>query len=150
MQKHLLALPCVLALASCASIVSKSEYAVTLDTEPPGALLTVVDKSGATVHSGTAPLTVTLPADAGYFSAERYTIEADLEGYETQSSVLAGRLDGWFLGNILFGGLLGFLIIDPATGAMWSLPDEHTLQLYRPGEAPEPEPEVVADLDDDF
>jgi hypothetical protein len=25
----------------------------------------------------------------------------------------------WYVGNILFGGLLGFVFIDPATGAMW-------------------------------
>ena len=26
--------------------------------------------------------------------------------------------------NVIFGGLIGWLIIDPATGAMWTLEDE--------------------------
>ena len=30
-------------------------------------------------------------------------------------------MDGWYIGHILFGGLIGFLIIDPATGSMWKL-----------------------------
>jgi hypothetical protein len=32
-------------------------------------------------------------------------------------------MDGWYIGNILFGGVIGFLIVDPATGAMWKLGD---------------------------
>ena len=27
-------------------------------------------------------------------------------------------MNGWYIGNILFGGLIGFLIVDPLTGAM--------------------------------
>lgn len=34
------------------------------------------------------------------------------------------KLDGWYFGNILIGGLLGMLIIDPATGAMWKIETE--------------------------
>ncbi len=33
-------------------------------------------------------------------------------------------------GNILFGGLIGWLIVDPATGAMWTLvPKEINTEL---------------------
>ena len=34
--------------------------------------------------------------------------------------VLETRMNGWYLGNIIFGGLIGALIVDPATGAMWT------------------------------
>ena len=27
--------------------------------------------------------------------------------------------NGWYIGNILFGGLIGMIIVDPATGDMW-------------------------------
>jgi len=30
-------------------------------------------------------------------------------------------LNGWYIGNLLFGGLIGLLIVDPLTGAMWTL-----------------------------
>lgn len=28
---------------------------------------------------------------------------------------------GWYVGNVVFGGLIGLLIVDPATGAMWGI-----------------------------
>ncbi len=45
------------------------------------------------------------------------------------------KLDGWYFGNLIFGGLLGILIIDPATGAMWRL--DETFTVYLDGEPPE-------------
>ncbi len=30
-------------------------------------------------------------------------------------------MNGWYIANIIFGGLIGLLIIDPATGAMYTL-----------------------------
>ena len=38
-------------------------------------------------------------------------------------------MDGWYIGNILFGGLIGMLIVDPATGAMYNLPDRVDINL---------------------
>ena len=145
---HLAIAAGLLPLTACASIVSRSEYAVLIDTEPTGAAIEVTNRKGERVHTGTAPTTVSLAADAGFFSSQSYTVNATLDGYETQVSTLKGSMDGWYIGNLLFGGLLGFLIIDPATGAMWKLPDRHELQLYRPGEAP-PAPVVTAYDDDD-
>ncbi|QDU70068.1 hypothetical protein [Engelhardtia mirabilis] len=136
----------LLPLASCASIVSKSEYAVRIDTEPTGAAIEIVDRKGERVHRGTAPTTVTLKAKAGFFSSQSYTVNASLPGYEPEVSTLKASLDGWYVGNILFGGLIGWLIVDPATGAMWKLPESHLIPLYAPGERP---PEPVAESRDD-
>ncbi|KGQ53534.1 hypothetical protein IO44_11000, partial [Gallibacterium anatis str. Avicor] len=36
------------------------------------------------------------------------------------------KIDGWYIGNILFGGIVGLLIVDPITGAMYKLPPEVT------------------------
>ena len=30
-------------------------------------------------------------------------------------------MNGWYFGNILFGGLIGMIAVDPATGAMYTL-----------------------------
>ena len=38
-------------------------------------------------------------------------------------------MDGWYAGNILIGGLLGLLIIDPATGSMWKLDESVQVAL---------------------
>ena len=39
---------------------------------------------------------------------------------------VSAHVNGWYVGNIVFGGLLGLLIIDPATGAMYSLSTKDT------------------------
>ncbi|MEW6291598.1 MAG: hypothetical protein AB1545_17315, partial [Thermodesulfobacteriota bacterium] len=43
-----------------------------------------------------------------------------------QVITVESKANGWYiLGNLLFGGLIGYLIVDPATGAMWNLtPDK--------------------------
>lgn len=67
-------------------------------------------------------MTVTLNRGAGYFKPEIYTIKFDKEGYESKEVVVTGQVNGWYFGNIIFGGLiLGMLIVDPNTGAMYSL-----------------------------
>ena len=48
------------------------------------------------------------------------------EGYVPYSAKIERGVDGWYiLGNLFFGGLIGWLIVDPATGAMWTLRDLH-------------------------
>ncbi len=43
------------------------------------------------------------------------------EGFEEQTVTVDTKVGGWYIGNFLFGGLIGLLIVDPATGAMWTL-----------------------------
>lgn len=115
--------------AGCASILSKSDWPVTFNSNPSGAELVVKDKRGREVHRGRTPSTLTLPASSGFFQPARYDVEIGLDGYNTgRGSVTAGA-NGWYFGNILFGGLIGLLIVDPATGAMFKLPEQHTVNL---------------------
>ncbi|WP_416395219.1 hypothetical protein [Allohahella sp. A8] len=120
----------VLGLSACASIVSDADYPVTISSYPAEATYTVVNKKGATIHQGVTPSIVTLPSGAGYFSGERYHVTVTKEGYEATSLVMDTDLDGWYFGNLVLGGILGALIVDPITGAMWRLPDslDTTLQ----------------------
>ena len=108
-------------LTGCASIVSKSTYPVTFDSNPTGASLIIRDESGNTIYKGSAPTTLTLDASDGFFDAATYTVEAMLAGHNPGRASITAGLDGWYIGNILFGGLIGWLIVDPATGAMWKL-----------------------------
>ena len=66
---------------------------------------------------------VTLPASGGFFSPAKYQVEFTKKGAPMQTVPLTADIDGWYFGNILFGGLIGMLIVDPATGAMWKLPE---------------------------
>ena len=110
-------------LAGCASIVSKSEYPVAITSNPIGADFVVKRSNGIPVASGVTPATITLSASEGYFKPARYTVEFRRKGV-VQSVPLTAKIDGWYFGNILFGGIIvGMLIVDPATGAMWALKD---------------------------
>jgi hypothetical protein len=113
-------------LSGCASIVSKSKYPVSISSNPEGADIAIANGIGKTVYSGKTPTTVTLKAGAGYFKGETYTVTFKREGYATHKAQIERGVDGWYIaGNIFIGGLLGWLVVDPITGAMWTLKDLH-------------------------
>lgn len=116
-------------LSACSSLVSKSDYPVTISSSPESATFVIVDKRGRSIESGRTPATVILKSSSGYFSGQTYTIALGKEGYERQHYELKSTVDGWYWGNILIGGLLGMLIVDPATGAMYRLPDRVDISL---------------------
>ncbi|WP_444920627.1 hypothetical protein ACJJID_17855 [Microbulbifer sp. CnH-101-G] len=113
----------------CASIVSDSSYPVSINSTPGGANFTIINEAGFDVHSGVTPDTVTLPASDGFFSSASYTVKYQMAGYNEQSFLIKAGMDGWYVGNILVGGLIGWLIVDPATGAMWKLPESAHVTL---------------------
>ncbi len=119
------------ALAGCASIVSKSEWPVTVQSNPSGAKCVVAKENGIEMHKGETPLTLTLSAKSGFFSSQDYTITCEKEGYETTKVQMPSSLNGWYWGNIVFGGLVGILIVDPATGAMWKLEETKVVNLAK-------------------
>ena len=121
--KTLLASIAAFTLSGCASIVSDSEYPVTFSSAPEGASFTVQNRAGQTIHSGTTPATVTLKSGAGYFNGETYAIAFHKDGFADQKVELNTSVNGWYWGNIVFGGLIGMLAVDPATGAMYRLPE---------------------------
>jgi hypothetical protein len=119
-----------LASSGCATIVARSSQEITITSVPEGAAVKINNKGGAAVHSGNTPMTVTLKKGRGYFKAERYTIHLQKDGYHVRDIVVQGEVNGWYFGNVLFGGLIGLLAVDPATGAMYTLkPKEVTTTL---------------------
>lgn len=81
------------------------------------------------MYTGTTPTTLTLKAGKAYFDRQDYTVTFEKEGYEKQTIIIGAKLNGWYLGNILFGGLIGILIVDPLTGAMWRLDSLYVANL---------------------
>lgn len=116
--------------SGCASIVSKSAYPVQITSSPEGATFAIKNSSGRTIQKGMTPSVVMLDSGAGFFRGETYRVKFEKEGYETSVAEIDTSLDPWYIGNILFGGLIGLLIVDPATGAMWKLPDSKCEYLY--------------------
>ena len=107
--------------AGCATIIARSNQTITVTSAPEGAAVSVTNAAGSPVHSGNTPMTVTLKKGRGYFKAESYTFHISKEGYRPRDINIRGEVNGWYFGNIIFGGLIGLLAVDPATGAMYTL-----------------------------
>lgn len=127
--KSLIAATTIALSTGCASIVSDSSYPVAITSNPAGASFTIANKDGLVIHNGETPATITLKSGAGYFSSASYTLTFSKEGFEDEVVTIKSDLDGWYVGNLLFGGLIGFLIVDPATGAMYKLPESSAATL---------------------
>lgn len=113
----------LLALSGCASIFNGTTQTVGIQSTPPGASVRVVDAAGQTVHSGVTPMQVVLPRGAGYFRPGSYKVRYALDGHDPAEAPLDGRMSAWYMGNIVIGGLIGMLVIDPLTGGMYAYPD---------------------------
>lgn len=111
-------------LSGCASIFSKTSYSVMLNSAPSEAKVTVINKKGQNVYEGITPSIVKLDASAGFFSKATYMVKFEKEGYQPKTCQISSKVDGWYFGNILLGGIIGMLIVDPATGAMYKLDTE--------------------------
>jgi len=122
---------CALTLTSCASIFSSNTYPVAITSSPDHVNFTITNQAGEIVHSGLTPQTVTLKSSPKYFTKARYTIRYEKAGYGTQEVPLTAAIDGWYWGNLLIGGVIGMMIVDPLTGSMWKLPEEKNIALQK-------------------
>lgn len=130
-----ISLSAVVSISGCASIVGKSQYPVAVSSTPSGATVVIKNKAGMEIYKAQTPTIVTLGSSAGFFSPAKYTLEFNKDGYQPSTASMNGSVSGWYLGNIIFGGLLGLLIVDPATGAMWKLGDSVNSNLIQDSNA---------------
>jgi len=124
LKLNLVAVLSIILLSSCASIVSKSSWPITINSTPSEAKISIKDKKGIELYTGNTPATLKLKSGAGFFSKARYQVTFEKVGFDKKVVPVEFTLNGWYFGNILFGGPLGLLIIDPATGAMFKLETE--------------------------
>lgn len=110
---------------SCASIFSKGTYPLVVSTDPAEAEIVISTPDGQEIYTGQSPATVELEASAGFLKKATYEVTIKKHGYAEQKIPLTYKIDGWYWGNLLLGGVVGMLIIDPATGAMFKPTKEY-------------------------
>jgi hypothetical protein len=140
----------VVMFSSCASIIKGGDQVMNIKTDPSQAKCIISSlRSGQEVAHVTTPSATVLKKGEGYFSKGTYKISCEKEGYEKKDVSLEGNVNGWYiLGNLVFGGLIGYLIVDPITGAMWNLePETVDLTLTKKGEAPQSVGSVIKNMD---
>jgi hypothetical protein len=113
------------ALSGCATIVHSGPRPISVASAPAGAKVSIYDRSNALVMTNTTPFVARLPTKYGYFQGQNYRLVFEMPAHATAEVELKSSLSGWYFGNVIFGGVIGMLIVDPLTGAMFNLsPDK--------------------------
>jgi hypothetical protein len=95
--------------SGCATIVSGKTQDVMIRSNPPGATVKIDE-----IVSGTTPMVANL------IRKKRHAISISKSGYQEVSHATTRGFNGWYLGNLIFGGIIG-LIVDPISGAMYDV-----------------------------
>ena len=117
----------LLLLTGCATLVGSSTASVAISSVPPGAAVNIVDETGFAVYKGATPTTVILEkSNGGYWGGKRFKVTLSLAGYQDQTVLLNTHANGWYLaGNFMLGGVIGWFLVDPLNGGMYTLsPDK--------------------------
>lgn len=124
-----------LLLGGCATIVGDKTQLIPISSTPSDAAIVIMDERGSEVFKGVTPTTVTLPkSDGSYWGGKEYKVTISKNGYATQVIPIKSSPNGWYIGgNIIFGGLIGWFIVDPMNGAMYTLTPEQ-IATNRSGE----------------
>ena len=133
-MKKILAFILVATICSCATIMRDNTQPITINSSPEHVNIKIVDSDGLTVYEGSTPTTVNLKtAKSGYFHPEKYRVYAKKDNYKEAQSTIDYRISNWYLfGNLVFGGLIGWLIVDPISGDMFYLEQKDAIINLEP------------------
>ncbi len=106
---------------SCATIFSSSKYPVQFKSTPNKVLVEIIDRDGVMVYQGETPAVVQLKANKGFMKKAIYNIKFSKNGFTSKSYSISATLDQWYWANLVLGGVIGMLIVDPASGAMFQI-----------------------------
>lgn len=107
----------------CATIVGDPTQLIPISSTPSDATILITDEKGVEVFKGATPTSVPLnKSDGSYWGKKFYNVQISKEGYETQTIPITADANLWYIGgNFIFGGLIGWFIVDPLNGNMYTL-----------------------------
>jgi hypothetical protein len=123
------------AISGCATIVHGGPRAISVASAPVGAKVSIYDRSNTLVMTNTTPFIAQLPTKYGYFQAQNYRLVFEMPAHATAEVNLTSSVSGWYFANLILGGAIGMLIVDPLTGAMFNLSPEKIDQTLTASQA---------------
>lgn len=114
----------------CATIMGDKTQTISITSNPTGATFKIQDEKKEILQQGTTPSQVTLSKhDGSYFGKKTYKVLFSKPGYKDSEYELKTSANGWYIGgNLLFGGLIGYLVVDPLNGGMYKISPENVEQ----------------------
>jgi hypothetical protein len=121
----------------CASIMGNAIHVMPISSSPSNASIVITDETGKEIFRGNTPTTVSMEKSTGrYFGKKSYVVKISKEGFVDQSIAVTASANGWYIGgNLVFGGLIGWLIVDPQNGKMYNLSPENISPTLQPNAA---------------
>lgn len=116
----------VVSLVGCATIIGSPTQLIPISSTPDDANIVITDEKGLEIFKGKTPTTVTLSkSDGSYWGKKSYSVTITKDGYQSQTIPVVANANGWYIGgNLIFGGLIGWFIVDPLNGNMYTLSPE--------------------------
>jgi hypothetical protein len=108
-------------ISGCATIVHGGPRSIPVASAPVGAKVSIYDRNNVLVETNTTQFVAQLANKYGYFKGQKYRLVFELPAHAPAEVNLESSVSGWYFGNLVFGGLIGMLIVDPLTGAMYNL-----------------------------
>jgi hypothetical protein len=110
-------------LGACATIIGQPTQLIPIASSPSGASIVITDETGIEVFKGETPTTVTLPKSTGrYWGKKNFSVQISKPGHQAQIIPVMASANGWYIaGNFVFGGLIGWFVVDPLNGNMYTL-----------------------------
>ena len=140
-------------LAGCATVMGKSApESLNVRSAPDQATVVITDEAGIKIFEGKTPASLQLKKKKSYFTGKTYSVSIKKDGYAEQNVIVDMDMNAWYIGgNLIFGGIIGWLIVDPATGAMWTLDTKEinvTLEAAKQGALIQPNKAGIVLLED--
>ncbi len=109
----------------CATIVKGSDQTILFDTDPTGAICSIMRDGETLYESFATPLSLSIEKDKDHLM-----ITCNKDGYKEKIVNTDSEFEGMAFGNLIFGGIIG-VGIDAASGAMNKYPTQIILPLER-------------------
>lgn len=111
---------CLSVFPGCATIVTHGDKTMPIISTPDGATVEIKDsRMDKIVSKNKTPFQATFERGDGYFLKKKYILNLSKDGYISEKLEVSPSFNAIYIGNILVGGLIGILIVDPLTGDMW-------------------------------